>query len=635
MSKAILKKGLGLRLVALAAVVAAVALVGAVFTQSADAATIDLPAASNSVTAAPGDTVTIVVADAFAQVTITSTASGVDASFAGGSQSIACSDAAVSTCDLDDSDTTAPGRQNTAGSVTVGLKIAEDSGEGHILLSVSGVGSTNTDLTKVITVSKAGQVGSLVIMTDDDADKTVTATGGVSNLTVTVKNASTPPAVMAGQEVIVTTTHGTVGCGVGAGSASAGNSQACAATATGADGIVDVILTGGGVPGQATVTATLGTRTDSATVTLFGPAANLTAEPQQNSVEIGGSVFVVLTATDAAGNPVGDLVIAPVATAEVVGPNDAADDVKVTTEKDSTGTETGDALGVGYSRDLLRSVAQGGNIPACGDDGRGRTASPVTEAFADDNDGTNEKGQCVVYVTAPIGELDDPTDDATRGEHTLNFAVSEEVKASATITVGGPPTTITSDAPARVDALSETTITVSVVDDAGVAVGGVAIRIDQVEGAGLITTGVTSLDTDPDTEGAQPTMTVDGQHAFTYLASRDGTAVFRVSAGSGAGAIVDLIEIAIGEAASEEPEAPAAISMTLRAGGFLYAVTAEGPATTARALFGDAVMIAWKYNADTGAWDASYIPSRSRSNFSINTGDILYVDSPHDQTVGG
>ena len=75
--------------------------------------------------------------------------------------------------------------------------------------------------------------------------------------------------------------------------------------------------------------------------------------------------------------------------------------------------------------------------------------------------------------------------------------------------------------------------------------------------------------------------------------------------------------------------------MQLRAGGFLYAVTAEGPATTARALFGDAVTIAWKYNADTGAWDASYIPSRSRSNFSINTGDILYVDSPIDQTVGG
>ena len=63
-------------------------------------------------------------------------------------------------------------------------------------------------------------------------------------------------------------------------------------------------------------------------------------------------------------------------------------------------------------------------------------------------------------------------------------------------------------------------------------------------------------------------------------------------------------------------------------------MTSSGPQTTAAALFGDAINSAWKYNQDTGVWDVVYIPGRS-GNFSINTGDILYVDSPIDQTVGG
>ena len=39
-------------------------------------------------------------------------------------------------------------------------------------------------------------------------------------------------------------------------------------------------------------------------MTLFGTAKNLAAEAEQGSVEQGGTVFVVLTVTDAAGNPV-------------------------------------------------------------------------------------------------------------------------------------------------------------------------------------------------------------------------------------------------------------------------------------------------------------------------------------------
>ena len=69
----------------------------------------------------------------------------------------------------------------------------------------------------------------------------------------------------------VTTTHGTVGCGTGAGTAAAGTTQTCSAD-TDAAGVVDILLTGGGVEGQAVVTARLGTRTATATVTLFGTA---------------------------------------------------------------------------------------------------------------------------------------------------------------------------------------------------------------------------------------------------------------------------------------------------------------------------------------------------------------------------
>ena len=65
-----------------------------------------------------------------------------------------------------------------------------------------------------------------------------------------------------------------------------------------------VTLIGAGREGTATVTITHGTLDPtSVDVTLFGDAKNLAAEAEQGSVEQGGSVFVVLTVTDGAGNP--------------------------------------------------------------------------------------------------------------------------------------------------------------------------------------------------------------------------------------------------------------------------------------------------------------------------------------------
>ena len=87
-------------LLALVAMVAAVAFSGVLSTtQTADAqAAPDHTMAATDTSAnnvAPGDTVRIVVASAFAQVSITGTADGVGGSFvAGGGQSIACGDGA-------------------------------------------------------------------------------------------------------------------------------------------------------------------------------------------------------------------------------------------------------------------------------------------------------------------------------------------------------------------------------------------------------------------------------------------------------------------------------------------------------------------------------------------------------------
>ena len=59
------------------------------------------------------------------------------------------------------------------------MNVDADSGEGHILLRVNrlGVGTPRRQVTKVITVSKAGLVGSLEIKTDSASDNTIGSSG--------------------------------------------------------------------------------------------------------------------------------------------------------------------------------------------------------------------------------------------------------------------------------------------------------------------------------------------------------------------------------------------------------------------------------------------------------------------------
>ena len=99
----------------------------------------------------------------------------------------------------------------------------------------------------------------------------------------------------------------------------------------------------------------------------------------------------------------------------------------------------------------------------------------------------------------------------------------------------GVPATIESDAPSRVDALSATRITITVLDDEGVSVGAVPISVAKVEGAGEI----------DDVPGGY---TSHGDGAFTYLAPlTPGEAVFLIRAGAAGQQIQSIVIIHIGD----------------------------------------------------------------------------------------
>ena len=543
--------------VAAAFAVALAVLVSVSPTPTAEAADIPLLAANNSATAAPGDTVQITVVGSLAQVSITGTGDGVGGSFAAnGGQSINCADDL--SCDEDETD----------GTVQVDLDVDEDSGEGYILVSVEGIGgdSPTAKATKVITVSKGTLLGSLKAETSsktiaaNDDDTTPDNDGpNEADILATVKNAATTPAGLDGQRVTFVTTLGTLACpattaptGVTGATDTVAVSgvQVCSiwtnaidnpldAPTTTVAGLATVRLDGAGREGVATVTVTVGGLTDQLEVTMYGKAKNLSAEPMQGSVEIGGDVYIVLTVTDAAGNPVSGQVIAPVSSKEVVGPGDDA--VPVVTSKGTTASDTSD--GSGYNVDFIHPRDSKQNLPACGDDEDPvtDTSDPptTTEDFA--NDGTNADGKCVVHVRAPEKADGDPK-DATRGVHTLNFQVSSSIKASATIEVAGKPASISTDAPDPIEPTSVTEITVSVFDDEDVLVGITSVKVRKIGGDGLIE--------DHGEDGSE--MTSNGQSKFTFIApSRAGSSEILITAGD----VNHRLTLNIGEAMPEEEPA--------------------------------------------------------------------------------
>ena len=87
---------------------------------------------------------------------------------------------------------------------------------------------------------------------------------------------------------------------------------------------------------------------------------------------------------------------------------------------------------------------------------------------------------------------------------------------------------------------------------------------------------------------------------------------------------------------TESPVPPLrSITLTLRAGGAFYLVPEGAPTTAARLFGGTDVTIAWGYNNDSRVWDRSYDPAQNQGNFVIEAGDLLWIEAPQAQIVGG
>ena len=554
--------------------VAAVAFSGVLTsTQTADAAE-----RTPTVNAVPGETVTVVFAGTGGRFVISSDSEGTatfeitggtaSASFtANGGQTLVCANDAA--CDsakdgADDGTSTTNPMDFDTGIIRVSLTIDEDSPNGFILITITDANpATGTGISKQrVDVSTTDRVVSLTAA-GPSAAPAVAASGEAGVLiTATLKNSV--DGGVNGKAVIIYTTLGVLtGCGVAEGTIQA-CTESSADTDTDADvdtaevpGTLQVTLVPTGRAGVATVNFTMGELTAAVDVIFYGPAASISAAADQSSIAIGGATFIVVTVLDSGDNPVVGHTIGTRSQGPaggdadldgVVGP--AAKSVAVNVVDDRDKDADGD-----------RTVDKG-DLPACnnqleadyataGEEEDGPTNLQAGTPIADVGVGTNSSGQCVLHVMAPASPTN-PALNATRGTNTVHIAgpgasaTDTSKDAAVEIQVGGAPTTISTDAPEYVEPLSSTTVTISVVDDEDVPVGAVTATVDQVEGDGKVL--------DPEVTG-----TSDGVARFTYLApSTPGTAVFRITAGSGAGTIASNVVLNIGSAPEEAPDAPPA-----------------------------------------------------------------------------
>ena len=329
----------------------------------------------------------------------------------------------------------------------------------------------------------------------------------------------------------ITTTNALVfaerGLGSPCGVASAGvNSQGVAlCDARTFDGEGTISVWGSGKPGVATVTFEAGGFTETVNVTLYGEAKKIEAAAEQNSVQRGGSVFIVATVTDGAGNPV---------SAQTVEDGSGSTDGPKAPEGDNTVAVTTDNT---VDKDVAGTA---NDLPDCAT-------------------GTNAKGKCVVQVTAPNPAT--AAQKATLGTHTVTLigpssiaAASRKVKVE--ITVAGAVDSITTDAPARVEPGSRTDIEVTIRDADGVLAGAQPVTATLVAGNGRVIGGAEAL-------------TTNGTRSFTYRAANDeGTAEFDIevrglnAAGdAGTGKVLKTESFTIevgGEPAPEPPAQPTA-----------------------------------------------------------------------------
>ena len=117
-------------------------------------------------------------------------------------------------------------------------------------------------------------------------------------------------------------------------------------------GYARVAVEGGGAAGISTITVTQGELVTTVDLVLHGQVDEIVAEAEQSAIEVGGKTFIVVTATDSAGNPVADLEVSVKGKGGVTPP--AKLDIKVSTAD-------------GVNKDTKGTVgkADKGDIPSC------------------------------------------------------------------------------------------------------------------------------------------------------------------------------------------------------------------------------------------------------------------------------
>ena len=542
-------------LLALVAMVAAVAFSGVLTsTQSADAQ-------AAGVSGEPGKTVTVSFSNASDRFRINTDSEGSATFEFNGGQAIRCTDGQAG-CDVD------------ADANEVGLRVAidEDSPIGEIYvqrITRSETGEVGVAQEVVITVTRPNPPAafkgfgppSAAALTANPSAASISDNTAGTDIGAQLVNARASG--IGGQAVLVTTTRGVLTSADVTAPATCQAVSACnltTRTAAGADtpdnpnddvvgGALTVRLRGNGATGEAEVTFRhlASGFTHTATVVLHGPAASISAAIDQGTIAVAGSTFIIVTVSDADGNP-------------VVG----AIDVGLKTNKPlAPSAITGPEVPAGSTANLVEASLNvdrdnpgvANDVPACGDHPNEDEASTEdvdeSEGSIGADAGTGLAGKCAIQVTAPANGPG-PADDATRGTHTLT--VGTDIVRIPTVTVdvqvGGAPATIdTSAAPARVDSLSSTSIAITVLDDEGVRVGAVPISVVQVEGSG---------NTDKPA-GGDDAMTSDGKASFTFLAPlTPGEAVFLIRAGGPGKQIQSTITLNIGGEADDDPDAPPA-----------------------------------------------------------------------------
>ena len=438
-----------------------------------------------------------------------------DATFkAGGGTTLNCNDNR-SNCDLD----------SDWDEMTVELVIADDAAkDSSVVVEVTQVLAQKKVRMAFSVVGSTLAVGALEVdlVSSSSVSRPATFTGvegtGEAVFSWVVKDNQDTPAGFAGQEVFFAVTGATLRT-TGTSDSCREGSLRCTVTSDANGGWVQV--RGTGVPGPAKLTVEVGGLTVTKDITFYGPAKTITAEAEQGSIEVGGNVFIVVTVTDGAGNGIaGRSPNIGSGTDSITGPSKNA--VKVTAVdnvgKDPAGTAN--------------------DIPAC-------------------STGTNDKGKCVIRVSAP--NPSGTANDAARGDHVVTVVGATPIakadqKVQVTITVAGAVAAVSANAPDRVDPGSTTEITATVVDDEGVRAGAQSVTVTKISGDGVLRNG-------------GPVLTKDGQHKFSYrAASNAGTAEFdvEVRAPSSTGTATDSgkvlastsFTITVGEEAPPAPPAP-------------------------------------------------------------------------------